>query len=229
MNRILLVAFIMSLAACGNSQQEQSQPTPTPAPKPKMQVIMPQQTTTPPPSSSNVIDVQKAMEEQKKKAQSMRARSRPKNEIRADYPYDITLKTATGKEISSDKVLAANGKPTVLLFWLTTCTPCRYEMEAIKGKYANWQTEADFNFYAISTDFDRNYDAFVKLVNQKDWKWETYNDVNREFRNVMPGELNGLPQTFVLDKDGKIIYHKRKWKPGDEDVLFEKVKAAAKG
>ena len=45
---------------------------------------------------------------------------------------------------------------------------------------------------------------------------------------VMPAGLNGLPQVFVFDKDGTIVYHKRKYKPGDEDVLFEKVKALAK-
>jgi peroxiredoxin len=49
--------------------------------------------------------------------------------------------------------------------------------------------------------------------------------MNREFRNIMPGELNGLPQTFVIDADGKIVYHKRKWRPGDEDKIFEAVKS----
>ncbi|MFK7933083.1 MAG: TlpA family protein disulfide reductase [Saprospiraceae bacterium] len=232
MNKILLIALIMSLAACGNSQQEQSAvktTTPT-APQP---VNQPTQSTaaqaTKSATNPNVVDVQAAMAAQKNRPRVIRSSARPKNEIQQNYPYDISLKTAEGKEIPSDKALATNGKPTVLMFWLTTCTPCRFEMEAIKGKYADWQDQADFNFYAISTDFDRNYDAFVKIVNEKGWEWETYNDVNREFRNVMPGELNGLPQTFVLDAAGKIVYHKRKWRPGDEDVLFDKVKALAKG
>ena len=220
MNKILLIALIMSLAACGNSQQEQ--PTAKTAQSTATQ-------STKSATNSNVVDVQTAMQTQKKRTQSFRSRARSKDQIQQNYPYDISLKTAAGKEIPSDEVLAKNDKPTVLLFWLTTCTPCRFEMQAIKNKYTDWQAQADFNFYAISTDFERNYETFVKMVNENGWEWETYNDVNREFRNVMPGELNGLPQTFLLDKDGKIVYHKRKWRPGDEDVLFDKVKALAKG
>ena len=42
----------------------------------------------------------------------------------------------------------------------------------------------------------------------------------------MPGRLNGLPQVFLLDKNGEIVYHKRKYLPGDEDKLFEAIKEA---
>ena len=154
-------------------------------------------------------------------------RARPATKIKNTYPYDIDLKDATTKTIKSDKILAKNDKPTVLLFWLTTWFPCSMEMKAIKEKYAKWQEEADFNLYAISTDFAKNYPNFVKRLEKEQWPWEAYNDVNREFRHVMPGGLNGLPQTFVIDKNGEITYHKRKYRSGDEDVLFEKVKALA--
>ncbi len=154
-------------------------------------------------------------------------RARPATEIQSAYPYDIDLKDAASKTVKSNQILAKNDKPTVLLFWLTTCFPCSMEMKAIKEKYANWQSEADFNLYAISTDFESNFPKFISKVNENKWPWETYNDVNREFRQILPGGLNGLPQTFVLDKNGEIAYHKRKYKPGDEDILFAKVKELA--
>jgi len=44
---------------------------------------------------------------------------------------------------------------------------------------------------------------------------------------VMPGALNGLPQTFIFDKNGEIAYHKRKYRGGDEKKLFAKVKELA--
>ena len=40
----------------------------------------------------------------------------------------------------------------------------------------------------------------------------------------MPEGLDGLPQTFVLDQNGNIVYHKKKYRMGDENLLFEKVK-----
>ena len=97
----------------------------------------------------------------------------------------------------------------------------------MKKKYAGWQEEADFNFYAISTDFQKNYEKFIAQNKKHQWPWEVYHDTNREFRLVMPGALNGLPQSFILDKNGEIVYHKRKYSSGDEDVLFAKVKELA--
>ncbi|MFK8103985.1 MAG: TlpA family protein disulfide reductase [Saprospiraceae bacterium] len=154
--------------------------------------------------------------------------ARPKNQIKQTFPYDIDLKLANGEMINSETALQTNGKPTILLFWLTTCYPCRVEMKAIKKVYAQWKQEADFNLVAISTDFPRNYDNFVKQVNANDWPWQTYNDLNREFKHVLPGGLNGLPQTFILDAAGNVVYHKRKYSSGDEDRLFEKIKAISK-
>ena len=156
----------------------------------------------------------------------MVSKSRPKTEIDHTYPFDLALTTGQGKSTSTKDVLK-KGKPTVVLFWLTTCYPCRIEMAAIKKKYDQWQEETDFNLIAVSTDFDKNYDNYLKYVKDAEWPWEAYHDTNREFRNILPGELNGLPQTFVFDKNGEIAMHKKKFRSGDEDKLYEKVKLLA--
>ncbi len=155
--------------------------------------------------------------------------SRPKSKVEQQFPYDIDLKTASGEVLNSAEVLKDNDKPLVLLFWLTTCAPCRMELAAISKQYEAWQEEVDFRLVAISTDFAKNYPSFVKRVEEQQWPWEVYNDVNREFRLVMPGSLNGLPQTFILDKEGKVVYHKRKFKSGDEEILFQEIRKLGKG
>ena len=162
--------------------------------------------------------------ETKQKATSPVAHLKPPKS-KEPYPYAIDLKRSDGSIISSSEVLNYEDGPTVVTFWLTTCYPCRMELKAIKEKFEGWQQEADFKFVAISTDFEKNYPAFVKMVNDNNWPWEAYNDVNRDFWEVMPGGLNGLPQVFVFDQKGEIVYHKRKYKTGDEDVLFEKIKS----
>ena len=141
-----------------------------------------------------------------------------------NYPFDIPLRKADGTETSSAKVLKSKKGPTIVSFWLTTCGPCMLEYAAMKKKYAQWESEMDFNFVAISTDFPQNHDAFVRVVNEKEWPWESYLDVDRKFWKVMPGALNGLPQVFVYNKEGEVVYYKRKYAPGDEDILFSKIK-----
>ena len=150
--------------------------------------------------------------------------ARPEEEIKKDYPYDIQLRNADGVSASSADILAANSKPTILMFWLTTCGPCRQELAALSAKYESWKSALDFNLYAISIDFPHNYEQFVNRVRESKWPFPAYLDLNREFGIIMPGKLNGLPQTFVLDKRGNIVLHKRKYAPGDEDELFEALK-----
>ena len=150
--------------------------------------------------------------------------ARPEDKIQKIFPYDIKLKNAEGKEFMSSQLFKKNGKPTVLLFWLTTCGPCKMEMEAIKNKYESWSKESKFNFFAISTDWSHNTEKFVERVKTSGWPFAAYHDFNQEFKYVMPGGLNGLPQVFVLNKKGEVVFHKRKYMPGDEDKLFEEIK-----
>jgi thiol-disulfide isomerase/thioredoxin len=154
------------------------------------------------------------------------SKSRQKADIVQEYPYDLALTDGKGNKTSTDKIFKT-GKPTVVLFWLTTCYPCKIEMAAIQKKYDQWKEETDFNLVAVSTDFDKNYEKYLKMVEEKNWPWDVYHDTNREFRKVMPGELNGLPQTFVFDKDGNIAMHKKRFRPGDEDKLYEEIKLLA--
>ncbi len=152
--------------------------------------------------------------------------SRPKEKIQEIFPYDIWLRTPEGDSILSSKVFA-KGKPVVLLFWLTTCYPCKIEMDAIASKFNTWKKETDFELYAISTDFAHNFSAIQKRANDKNWPFKFYWDYNREFKEILPGGLNGLPQSFILDKTGQIAYHKRKYSSGDEDIMYEEIKLLA--
>lgn len=163
----------------------------------------------------------------RKRSYVMTDPARPIGEMNTTFPFDIALKDAAGKMHNSSSILKKNGKPTVVLFWLTTCFPCRVEMKAIQKEIDTWKAETDFNIVAISTDFEKNYDSFVKRVEESNWSFDAYVDVNREFRKVMPGALNGLPQSFIFDKNGEIVYHKRKYITGDEHKLYAKVKELA--
>jgi len=214
MNKIILFFSLFLITSCANSQEEKAT-TPTPATT--------QQQTPPKQKKYQARDL---TEEEKKKLPRnyiIENNTRQVKDINATYPYDIDFKLADGNVVKSSEIMAKNDKPTVLMFWLTTCVPCRYEMKAVKEKFEGWKEQEDFNLYAISTDFAKNYERFVKMVGENDWPWQSVNDVNREFRRIMPGELNGLPQTFIIDKNGQIAYHKRKYRSGDEDALFAKI------
>ena len=154
--------------------------------------------------------------------------TRPKWVLDTVYPYDITFCTIDSVAIPSKEALPKGNKPLIIAFWMTTCYPCRVELDAYTKKYDQWKQEADFDMVAISEDFPTRFAQIGTIAKAQKYPFPVFWDMNREFTQIMPGGLNGLPQVFVLDQDRKIVYHKRKYYTGDEDKLFEVVKSLQK-
>jgi cytochrome c biogenesis protein CcmG/thiol:disulfide interchange protein DsbE len=147
------------------------------------------------------------------------------------FPYNIPLLSIDSTRLTySKKTLAIpqkekDRKPTVIAFWLTTCIPCHHELATYTANYTEWKKQADFNMIAISTDFPKNFRKIASIVQEKQFPFEVLWDRDRLFRTVIPGELNGLPQVFIFDKNGKLVYRHKGFRPGDELSLFEQIKA----
>jgi hypothetical protein len=47
-------------------------------------------------------------------------------------------------------------------------------------------------------------------------------DPNSDFKRNMG--VNNVPHTFLLDKEGNIVYTHNNYVPGDEEKLFEEIK-----
>ena len=149
---------------------------------------------------------------------------RATEKIKKDFPYNILLADTSGKQLLSSKILNTKKKITVLTFWATTCAPCRTELKAYNQKWAEWQKQfSDFNLIAVSIDFEDRQAAAMAVPKKENWQFASYVDVRREFPLVMPGALNGLPQLFILDKTGKILYQHKGYLPGGEEDLFKKI------
>jgi cytochrome c biogenesis protein CcmG, thiol:disulfide interchange protein DsbE len=142
------------------------------------------------------------------------------------FPFDIALEDTARMVYKSEDLLQTNGKPLVLMFWLTTCGPCKLELRTLNENYEAWKKQTDFRMMAISTDYEENWSRVVERVATEKWQFENYRDFNMEFQRILPGGLNGLPQVFVFDKTGKIVYHHRRFILGDEAELLAKIKEA---
>ncbi|MBK6994041.1 MAG: TlpA family protein disulfide reductase [Lewinellaceae bacterium] len=145
------------------------------------------------------------------------------------FPFNIPLLNIDSTQLSNSKKIMAipkkenNRKPTVIAFWLTTCIPCHHELATYTAHYADWKKQADFNLYAISTDFPKNFRRIAGIVKEKQFPFPVFWDKNHLYRTVMPGGLNGLPQVFIFDKNGKLAYQHKGFRTGDEAALFAKI------
>lgn len=140
------------------------------------------------------------------------------------FPFQITLFTPDSLAVRSGAVLH-KGKITVLAFWLSTCLPCRVELAAYTAKYAEWQRQADFELIAISIDYPQRFTQMAKMARSSAWAFPAYWDGAQAFKNIMPGELNGLPQVFLFDKNGQLVWQHRRYITGDEQELFAQILA----
>jgi len=115
-------------------------------------------------------------------------------------------------------------KPTIIAFWATWCGPCLKELDAISPKLAEWKTQKDFNFVAITIDDQRALSRVKPMAEGRSWNFPILADPNqslaRKFNVPTP------PYTLILENDA-IAFSKTGYKPGDEDVLFAQINETA--
>jgi len=116
-----------------------------------------------------------------------------------------------------------DGSPIIISFWATWCAPCKRELNTIADVYEDWQDETNVKLIAISIDDTRNINKVAPYVNGQAWDYEVYIDPNSDFARAM--NVNNVPHTFLLDGNRQIVYQHNSYSPGDEEKLYEKVKA----
>jgi cytochrome c biogenesis protein CcmG/thiol:disulfide interchange protein DsbE len=137
---------------------------------------------------------------------------------------DVKVKNMDGATVSTNTI-ANEGKPMIISFWATWCKPCIKELETIHEVYADWVEQTGVKLVIVSIDDARTTASVAPFLNAKGWEYESYLDVNSDFRRAM--NVNMVPHTFLLNGKREVINQHTSFAPGDEEKLFEKVKAAA--
>jgi cytochrome c biogenesis protein CcmG, thiol:disulfide interchange protein DsbE len=123
--------------------------------------------------------------------------------------------------------ISNDGKPIIINFWATWCSPCKRELNTIAEVYEDWQEETGVKIVAISIDDARNVPKVEPYVNGQAWEYEVYIDPNSDFKRAM--NVNNVPHTFLVDGNGNIVWQHNSYQPGDEDELYELVQKLAAG
>ncbi len=111
---------------------------------------------------------------------------------------DFTLKTVDGKEL---RLSDLRGKAVVLNFWATWCPPCKIEIpwfEDLQKQYASQGlvilgVAMDDNAKSVVPPFVQKMDINYPVVFGTDQVADEY------------GGVEGLPTTFYIGRDGKIV------------------------
>ena len=139
--------------------------------------------------------------------------------------------TATRLDGAQVSLQSLRGKVVVLNVWATWCAPCRVEMPALERLHQRYQAEG-LEVVAVSVDApvgmlspsgNRGGDVGA-YVDEMDLTFTVLHDPERSIEQLFL--VQGLPTTFIIDRDGRIqqkIVGARAWDAEAFTQYFEEL------
>ena len=90
----------------------------------------------------------------------------------------------------------------LLEFWASSCGPCRQENPNLVKTYNSYK-EKGFEIFAVSQDIKK--ENWLKAIEQDQLPWIQVSDLNKSNKASMIYNINGIPDNFLIDKNGIII------------------------
>jgi thiol-disulfide isomerase/thioredoxin len=113
---------------------------------------------------------------------------------------DFTFDTPDGKKLSPSSF---KGKYVLLDFWASWCGPCRAESPNMVNMYKKFHPKG---LEILSVSLDDNRDKWLAAIQKDKLEWNHVSDLaGWQSAAVKLYNIIGIPQTYLLDKEGKII------------------------
>jgi peroxiredoxin len=112
---------------------------------------------------------------------------------------DFTVKDSAGADL---RLSNYKGKVVLLNFWATYCVPCRTEIP--------WfiefdKTYRDKGFAVVGISMDEDWDAVRPYLAEKKINYRI--GLGGEETAKLYGGLDALPETFLIDREGRVAAH----------------------
>lgn len=136
--------------------------------------------------------------------------------VDAQPAADFTLKSLAGANV---RLADLRGQVVLINFWATWCGPCRQEMPVLDKLHQRYQ---DTGFTVLGVNVEGEAGPARELADKTGVTFPVLVDEDQKISKLY--DLKAMPSTVVVDRDGKVRFVHRGYKPGDEEKYVQVVK-----
>ncbi len=134
----------------------------------------------------------------------------------SDDAPDFTLKSLEGSNLRLEEY---RGQVVLLNFWASWCGPCRQEMPLLDRLHHRYE---DTGFAVLGVNVEGEVAPAQEIVDKTNVTFPILIDDGQKVSEMY--NLQAMPSTVVIDRDGVVRYIHLGYKPGDEAKYVEVVK-----
>jgi peroxiredoxin len=129
---------------------------------------------------------------------------------------DFTLKSLEGTNLRLDEY---KGQVVLINFWASWCGPCRQELPLLDRINERYR---DAGFAVLGVNVEGTMGPASEMAKKTGVTFPVLVDENQRVSEMY--DLEAMPTSVVVDRDGVVKYVHRGYKPGDEAKYVEVVK-----
>ncbi|MEM9101033.1 MAG: TlpA disulfide reductase family protein [Pseudomonadota bacterium] len=133
---------------------------------------------------------------------------------------DFTLKNVEGENIRLSEQI---GNVVIVHFWATWCGPCREEVSLLKSFYDKYHL---LGFKVMGVMMNKEPRKAVNFVKKLELGYFNMLDVEHATARIY--DVEKLPTTFILDRDGMIRYKHIDFKSAYKDIYENEIRQLLK-
>ncbi len=129
---------------------------------------------------------------------------------------DFTLESRSGENLRLED---HRGEVVMLNFWASWCGPCRQEMPLMDELYSQYK---DLGFTILAVNVDENRDEALRFLDKVPVNYPILYDPESSVSELY--EVQAMPTTVMIDRNGNARYLHYGYQPGYEDEYEQQIR-----